>query len=191
MQNVYGGNEGVVVIDGFIRSRKLYFGVDGEHGFLPEIKCSETENRTGESSAPIHYFDTDAIQTLENQAEQLSKQGISVASTIFSQPDTETELDKIKGHVENLYLQNIVGLNAMKEGDTRVIGDRNWCTLGTGEGTYLVIETINKDEELVFALTVAEINRKVDNQQLKIDDNTSIYYGERGQIRVYNQQNGQ
>jgi hypothetical protein len=187
MQNVYSGREGVVVTEGFVRSRQLYFGVNGDRGFLDRILCDSGEG--------VHYFSPEAMRTLVNQAKALLGKGITVASTMFSQPSeavspdnkhtgttiggTSFDLDKIHGHVENLYLRNIADILKMIPGDFLPIGDRNWCD-GQGEQFYL---TIVRETDDRFALTEAQVNRGA--SILRVEPNTSKRYGERGQLAIY------
>ncbi|MDR1413720.1 MAG: hypothetical protein LBI56_02150 [Puniceicoccales bacterium] len=95
MQNVYGGNDGVYVIDGFIRSRELYFGTKGDEGFLDggAIKSTDFHDRTFKVEAekniniPAYFFDAAAMTQLQSAAKTLRDSGMTVASTIFSQPN--------------------------------------------------------------------------------------------------------
>ncbi|MDR1402014.1 MAG: hypothetical protein LBI81_03625 [Puniceicoccales bacterium] len=212
MQNVYGGVQGgassiargVVVTKGFIRSRLLYFGVSGDSGFMVHVKQTAQLPDTSISDLP-YLFSEESMNTLQQQASELMKNGISIASTFFSQPsleDTNIErtegeihkgeynLDKINGHVENLYLQNIVGISQMKVGEHRIVGDRNWCN-GQFEPVYLVIQRVDDQLEEIsskktpkkrFAFTMAAINRAAKEVELNLKGFRKI-----GEIFVYNQ----
>ncbi len=200
MQNVYGGDQGIVVTEGFIRSRELYFGIPGNCGFMREpIKCNpqKTEWRecifqNGEvENIPIHYFSSEAMRTLITQAQQLKKQGLNIVSTFFSQPNSEVDpankikgqfdLDKINGHVENLYLDSVIDIQNMKIDDFRIIGDRNWI-VEDGEPVYLGIHKLN--DQFVFTVMKISVNPDSGQRQLNCDDGE---YGEIGQICFYNQ----
>jgi hypothetical protein len=189
MQNVYGDN-GVVVTEGFVKTRELYFGIKGNEGFLAPIKCNN-------SHKTVHYFDTNAMQALQGQANILSIQGISVVSTMFSQPSENVSgdsvikaqtvdvqpfnLDKINGHVENLYLEALKNILTLENGKFRIVGDRNWVS-EKGEPIYLVV---CRTEDR-FAFTDAKIMLTDNRRQLIVENDNKASYGERGQLCFYN-----
>jgi hypothetical protein len=215
MQNVYGEPQGVIVTEGFVRSRQLYFGVDGAQGFLDRIlhdpvltenRCFRARDITGKESTkiyPTRYFNLESMQALVGQAQGLLRAGITVASTMFSQPSkvvppsnihaakttkgTPFNLDKINGHVENLYLQNISKILTMAVDKVHVIGDRNWCD-GHGEPTYLAVQKVKKKGQDVFAFTMGNIDRQISPPEfVEHKHKDSVRYGERGQFCIYNQ----
>ncbi len=200
MQNVYGGDQGIVVTEGFIRSRELYFGIPGNCGFMREpIKCNPQKTEWREcilqneevENIPVHYFSLEAMRTLIIQAQQLKEQNLNIISTFFSQPNSEVDpankiegqfdLDKINGHVENLYLDSVIDIQNMKIDDFRIIGDRNWI-VEDGEPVYLGIHKLN--DQFVFTEMKISINPDSGQRQLNCDDGE---YGEIGQICFYNQ----
>jgi hypothetical protein len=69
MQNVYGGDNGVSVTDGFIMFRLAYFGVRGDEGFMEPIKASKlVDVVAGDCKRSVCYFDIEAMKTLGIQA---------------------------------------------------------------------------------------------------------------------------
>jgi hypothetical protein len=207
MQNVYGGEGGVPVIDGFIRSRELYFGVRGDRGFLDGSLVQSTSSvdrlfeidtgggKVEKINIPARLFGATAMAKLAARAGELQRDGFTVASTMFSQPgkaafsgdkneSTTTTagnetftLDKIKGHVENLYLGKIANIMDLKDDEYVVVGDRNWCD-AFGEPYYLAIQKMEKN----FAFTTASISRPAKEVNLDPKDFERI-----GQMCTYGQ----
>ncbi|MDR1413719.1 MAG: hypothetical protein LBI56_02145 [Puniceicoccales bacterium] len=88
----------------------------------------------------------------------------------------EFTLDKINGHVENLYLEKIINITNLKVGAAEIVGDRNWCN-DKGEPYYLGISKISKD---LFAFSAFRISRN----ERKVQNDTD-YYGKIGQVCMY------
>lgn len=166
--------------------------------FSIQVKVGDSQLGT-----PVHYFSTQEIQQLASWAEALKKNGVKVASTFFSQPEEQVQgngaikgyikegsstheviLDKIKGHVENLYLDSIISApSALKEdGQWMIVGDRNWISKKEDRNfIYTVLHRKNEDKYVFTQASVLPSQKKF----FPLLNQSDLAFGRTGQLCFY------